>query len=56
VDEPVLEVRSDRRGDARINRSMGSYRGSEDDIRNVMFERLRRDYRASARSAWTENT
>jgi hypothetical protein len=35
---------------ARTNRSMGSYRGSEDDARNVMaqvFERLRRnDYRA----------
>jgi DNA-directed RNA polymerase specialized sigma24 family protein len=35
---------------ARANRSMGSYRGSEDDIRNVMaqvFERLwRDDYRA----------
>jgi DNA-directed RNA polymerase specialized sigma24 family protein len=35
---------------ARTNRSMGSYRGSEDDVRNVMtsvFERLRRDdYRA----------
>jgi hypothetical protein len=35
---------------ARTNRSMGSYRGNEDDVRNVMaqvFERLRRDdYRA----------
>src|SRR5262245_14433923 len=35
---------------ARTNRSMGSYRESEDDVRNVMtrvFERLRReDYRA----------
>ena len=35
---------------ARTNRSMGSYRGSVDDVRNVMarvFERLRRDdYRA----------
>jgi len=35
---------------ARTNRSMGSYRNSEDDVRNVMaqvFERLRRDdYRA----------
>ena len=35
---------------ARTNRAMGSYRGSEDDVRNVMtqvFERLRReDYRA----------
>lgn len=35
---------------ARSNRSMGSYRSSEDDVRNVMtsvFERLRRDdYRA----------
>jgi hypothetical protein len=35
---------------ARTNRSMGSYRGSADDVRNVMaqvFERLRRDdYRA----------
>lgn len=35
---------------ARTNRSMGSYRRSEDDVRNVMaqvFERLRRDdYRA----------
>ncbi|MFN0246544.1 MAG: RNA polymerase sigma factor [Kofleriaceae bacterium] len=44
---------------ARTNRSMGSYRSSEDDVRNVMaqvFERLRRDdYRAlKTFAAWLE--
>ncbi len=44
---------------ARTNRSMGSYRGSEDDVRNVMaqvFERLRRDDFRALRSyaAWHE--
>lgn len=46
---------------ARTNRSMGSYRESDDDVRNVMahvFERLRRhDYRALRMfSAWRDRS
>jgi hypothetical protein len=45
---------------ARANRSMGSYRSSEDDVRNVMtsvFERLRRDDFRALRTfpAWRDN-